>query len=34
MIGECIIKGESVAVALRVLMKLIEKLDIQPAAWD
>ncbi|CAD8084108.1 unnamed protein product [Paramecium sonneborni] len=34
MIGESIINGEQVNVGLRVLIKLIEKLDIQPAAWE
>ncbi|CAD8206139.1 unnamed protein product [Paramecium octaurelia] len=34
MIGESIVKQESASIGLRVLIKLIEKLDISPAAWE
>lgn len=34
MIGESIVKQESPYIGLRVLTKLIEKLDITAAAWE
>ncbi|CAD8119650.1 unnamed protein product [Paramecium sonneborni] len=34
MIGESIVKQESTCIGLRVLIKLIEKLDISPATWE
>ncbi|CAD8206268.1 unnamed protein product [Paramecium pentaurelia] len=34
MIGESIVKQQSASIGLKVLIKLIEKLDISPAAWE